>query len=164
MDNNAVNMAERFPRLLDNPLKFEDNRGFLEVLYESDATVLKRSFSKKGVFRGMHVQKGPHYQTKLIRIISGKIIDFIVDIESDDKQVYYNEITVEDQWVKIDKNYGHGFYALEDTVFEYICDGAYNEQAEIAFNINEFLAKKMQYCDFVISKKDADAKPLEQML
>ena len=162
--DDSVNIAERFPRLLDNPLRFEDNRGFLEVLYESDTTVLKRSFSKKGVFRGMHVQKGPHYQTKLIRIISGKIVDFVVDIESDDKQVYYTEITPDMEWVKIDKHYGHGFYALEDTVFEYICDGAYNEQAEIAFNINEFLAQKMQYGDLVISQKDANAKALEQVL
>ncbi len=158
------NVADHLPRLLDNPLKFEDDRGYLEVLYETDTTVLKRSFSKKGVFRGMHVQKSPHYQTKLIRIISGKIIDFVVDIEADSKEVHYTEITPEMEWVKIDRQYGHGFYALEDTVFEYICDGAYNESAELAFSIVEFLQQKMQLGQLSMSKKDLAAKPLDQVL
>lgn len=157
-------LEKHFPRLLDNPLKFEDDRGYLEVLYETDTTVLKRSFSKKGVFRGMHVQKAPHYQTKLIRIIKGKIIDFVVDIESDDSQIHYTEITPEMDWVRIDRRYGHGFYALEDTVFEYICDGAYNEEAELAFSIVEFLKHKMELGELRLSKKDMAAKPIEQAL
>jgi len=159
-----TDLALHFPRLLDNPLKFDDDRGHLEVLYETDTTVLKRSFSKKGVFRGMHVQKAPHYQTKLIRIISGKIIDFVVDIEGDDQQVHYTEITPEMEWVKIDRQYGHGFYALEDTVFEYICDGAYNESAELAFSIVDFLKQKMQLGELILSNKDLAAKPLAQVL
>ena len=45
-----------------------DSRGHLDVLYEQGDLVLKRSFSRAGVFRGMHLQSPPHQQTKLIRV------------------------------------------------------------------------------------------------
>lgn len=149
-----------FPRLLQQTKKFEDERGYLEVLYESDGMVLKRSFSKVGVFRGLHVQQQPYPQTKLIRVISGAIIDFVVDVDDLSKEIYHSEIKPADDWVQIEAHLAHGFYAKEDTVFEYICDGAYNEESEVAFSIVEYLEKEMLLNNLVLSKKDLAAKPL----
>ena len=151
---------DNFPKLNASPITFEDERGSLEVLYESSTTVLKRSFSKTGVFRGLHVQKAPFYQTKLIRVISGSIIDFLVDIEGDQTEIFSQIVTPDTGWVKIERNFAHGFYAREDTSFEYICDGKYNEAAELSYSIIDYLKDGMGLDDLIVSKKDLDALPL----
>lgn len=153
-------MSFVFTSLSQCSQRIEDVRGHLEVLYESSQLVLKRSFSKKGVFRGMHIQLPPHEQTKLIRIISGRIIDFVVEIDSKERSVYWQEIDATNDWIKIDSKFAHGFYALEDTTFEYICDGAYNEEAERSYSIIRFLEKTMGLNELVLSEKDERAEQL----
>lgn len=137
--------------------KKADARGSMEVLYESSSMVLKRSFSKKGVFRGMHMQLPPHQQTKLIRVISGRIVDFVVVPDVNANKIHWQEVDVKSDWIQIDSKFAHGFYALEDTHFEYICDGAYNEKAEQSYSIANFLEKAMGIRDFLLSEKDAHA-------
>ena len=137
-----------------------DQRGSLEVLYETKDVVLKRSFSKKGVFRGMHIQMPPYQQTKLIRVVEGRILDFIVDVNSIDNKVFWKEITSNDGWLKISSNMAHGFYAIEDTVFEYICDGGYNEASEQTFSIRKFLDEVIGLRNLNISDKDKAAAEL----
>ena len=97
--------------------RYTDLRGHLDVLYEHDNVVLKRSFSRAGVFRGMHWQKPPHVQTKLIRVISGRIIDFVVAPESAERVLHHRELGPEDGWLQICAHLAHGFYALRDTEF-----------------------------------------------
>jgi dTDP-4-dehydrorhamnose 3,5-epimerase len=149
-----------FVDLVSESHKFEDDRGNLEVLYETSNFVLKRSFSKKNVFRGLHVQKAPFLQTKLIRVISGEIIDFLVDINSDTKKVFKKKITPDSDWIKIDSQFAHGFYAAEDTVFEYICDGVYNELFEESYSIQNHLEKELLLKDLLMSEKDRQASKL----
>ncbi len=140
--------------------KIEDVRGSLEVLYESNGLVLKRSFSKKGVFRGMHMQLPPYEQTKLIRIISGRIMDFVVEFSGEGNKIHWLEIDASSDWIRIDSKFAHGFYALEDTTFEYICDGAYNEEAEQSYSITDFLRNTIGITELILSEKDARAQQL----
>lgn len=151
---------ELFPSIQDHAAKREDNRGWLQVLYESDAMVLKRSFSKAGVFRGLHVQMPPSPQVKLIRVVSGKIIDVIVSMDDSARALHHKELTPTHDWVRIDAEYAHGFYAVEDTVFEYVCDGGYNEPAELALSITDWLRDTLGLENPILSAKDLASPPL----
>jgi dTDP-4-dehydrorhamnose 3,5-epimerase len=157
-------MTDIFPVLSQYSQKNEDARGSLEILYETNNLVLKRSFSRKGVFRGMHLQLPPHTQTKLIRVISGRIIDFVVEPNNISSKIHWQEIDSTSDWIKIDSKFAHGFYALEDTTFEYICDGAYNERTEQSYSITDFLEKIMGIKECVLSEKDANAQQLSVSL
>lgn len=139
----------------------QDSRGYLDVLYEQGDLVLKRSFSRAGVFRGMHWQRPPHAQTKLIRVVSGRILDFVVDLSETPVRLHQREIVPADNWVQIDSSLAHGFYAAEDTEFEYLCVGAYNESAESSFSIVKFLQTKLGLTQLILSAKDKVATPLE---
>ena len=138
----------------------EDNRGWLEVLYESEAMVLKRSFSRKGVFRGLHVQQAPSPQTKVIRVVEGAIVDVLVSMDDPARALKTTTLTPADGWVRIDAEYAHGFYALEDTLFEYVCDGGYDEASEQAFSIADRLPALLGVDTVILSDKDRAAPPL----
>ena len=149
-----------FVRLDQAAQRREDNRGWLEVLYESDSMVLKRSFSKKGVFRGLHVQMPPSAQTKVIRVVSGAIVDVVVDMADPALKLETTTLTPADGWVEIAARYAHGFYALEDTVFEYACDGGYDEASEQAWSIADRLPALLGVETVILSEKDRAAPPL----
>jgi len=152
--------VDPFVRLDQTTRRREDNRGWLEVLYESEAMVLKRSFSKKGVFRGLHVQMAPSAQTKVIRVVSGAIVDVVVDVNDPAPELQTATLTPEDGWVRIDAQYAHGFYALEDTMFEYACDGGYDEASEKAWSIADRLPALLGVESVILSDKDRAAPPL----
>lgn len=149
-----------FVRLDGTTQRREDNRGWLEVLYESEAMVLKRSFSKAGVFRGLHVQRAPSPQTKVIRVVSGSIIDVLVSMDDPARELKTTTLTPADGWVRIGPQYAHGFYALQDTVFEYVCDGGYDEASEQAFSIADRLPALLGVETVILSEKDRAAPPL----
>jgi len=149
-----------FVSLNENGLRRSDDRGYLDVLYEQGGVVLKRSFSRAGVFRGMHWQKPPYTQTKLIRVVSGRILDFVVDAESTERQLFYKELGPEDGWVLIAANLAHGFYAMQNIEFEYLCHGAYNESAEQSYSIANVISQRFGLRDVIFSAKDAAAVPL----
>lgn len=140
--------------------RHDDARGHLDVLYEQGNLVLKRSFSRSGVFRGMHWQRPPHAQTKLIRVVSGRILDFVVDPQSSECRLFYQELGAPDGWVLIGAHLAHGFYALQDTEFEYLCHGAYNAAAEASYSIAGFISARLGIRDALYSAKDAAAPPL----
>jgi dTDP-4-dehydrorhamnose 3,5-epimerase len=140
--------------------RFADARGYLDVLYEQGDVVLKRSFSHGGVFRGMHWQRPPHAQSKLIRVVSGRILDFIVDPQSDTRQLFHRELGPTDGWVLVPAELAHGFYALQDTEFEYLCHGAYAEAAEQSYSILHHLAEHHGIHGPTVSTKDAAAATL----
>ena len=149
-----------FVRLDQTTVRREDNRGWLEVLYESDAMVLKRSFSRKGVFRGLHVQRAPSAQTKVIRVVEGSIVDVLVSMDDPSRALKTMTLTPADGWVRIDAQYAHGFYALQDTVFEYVCDGGYDEASEEAYSIADRLPALLGVDTVILSDKDRAAPPL----
>ena len=149
-----------FVRLDQTTHRREDNRGWLEVMYESDAMVLKRSFSRKGVCRGLHVQRAPSAQTKVIRVVSGSIVDGLVSMEDPSRELKTTTLTSADGWVRIGAEYAHGFYALQDTVFEYVCDGGYDEASEEAYSIADRLPALLGVETVILSDKDRAAPPL----
>jgi len=150
-----------FVRLDQTTRRREDNRGWLEVLYESDTVVLKRSFSRAGVFRGLHVQQAPSAQVKVIRVVSGAIVDVVVSMDDPARELKTATLTPVDGWVRIGAEFAHGFYALEDTVFEYVCDGGYDEASEQAFSIAGRLPALLGVEAVILSDKDKGAPPLE---
>ncbi len=153
--------ASPFRALDAAALRRQDGRGHLDVLYEQGEIVLKRSFSRAGVFRGMHWQRPPHAQTKLIRVVSGKILDFVADPTEAPARLHRRELRPVDGWIQIDAHLAHGFYAMEDTEFEYLCLGAYNEAAESAFSILNFLQSRLGLSKLTLSAKDTAAEPLD---
>lgn len=155
-------MRDMFPRLTRSGLTFRDARGHIQVLYETETVVLKRSFSAKGVFRGLHRQVAPAFQHKIIRVISGRIIDFVTDPSDPDGVIWYSEIGPSDDWVHIDANLAHGFYALEDVAFEYFCDGRYDESAEESYLVAECVQSALGLDDLQLSEKDRNGRVLNR--
>ncbi len=147
-----------FKKLTLDKERFHDKRGEVDLLYESKQLVLKRSFSLKGVFRGLHRQTFPYLQTKIIRVISGKILDFVSNPDDKEQVVWFTEISPSDDWIVIDKILAHGFYALEDSVFEYICEGEYKESYEESYRIDHLLRDELGIEELLISDKDLNGK------
>lgn len=134
--------------LLICPDLHEDERGyFYEVFNEkefNEKTEGKYDFhtlqeneskSKAGVFRGLHFQKAPYEQAKLVRVLKGRVVDFAVDIRKDSptfgKCVFANLTEENKLQFFIPRGFAHGFYVFsEEAVFEYKCDNYYNKESE----------------------------------
>lgn len=92
-----------------------------------------QSFSYKGVIRGLHFQKPPFGQAKLVRVITGKALDTVVDLRKDSEtygKVVQVELTTKNM-LYIPHGFAHGFSALEDCIFHYKCFNCfYNAESE----------------------------------
>lgn len=99
------------------------------------------SKSSKGVLRGLHYQLPPHAQTKLVRVISGRVLDVAVDIRKN-SPTFGKYVAVElsgenKKQLLIPRGFAHGFVVLEDdTVFAYKVDNYYSPKCDrgIAFD------------------------------
>ncbi|MGJ0366426.1 dTDP-4-dehydrorhamnose 3,5-epimerase [Aliarcobacter cryaerophilus] len=99
------------------------------------------SKSSKGVLRGLHYQLPPHAQTKLVRVIHGRVLDVAVDIRKN-SPTFGKYVAVElsgenKKQLLIPRGFAHGFVVLEDdTVFAYKVDNYYSPQCDrgIAFD------------------------------
>jgi len=100
------------------------------------------SKSSKGVIRGLHYQLSPFSQTKLIRVIEGRIFDVALDIRKESLTFgkwFGIELDSEskDQFL-IPKGFAHGFSVLSDVaVIQYKCDNLYNPQYERGIALND---------------------------
>jgi len=128
------------------PKVFEDSRGiFYETFNEKifkektglDLTFCQdnESYSKKNVLRGLHFQNPPFSQGKLVRVISGRVIDVAVDLRKSSKTYgQYEIIELSDEnkiqfWIP--PGFAHGFIALEDnSIFNYKCTNYYSPVSE----------------------------------
>jgi dTDP-4-dehydrorhamnose 3,5-epimerase len=162
--------------LIENEV-YEDQRGFFVEGYnreafaengiENDFMQYVFSRSKKGVFRGLHFQKDPYSQAKLLRVIRGEIFDVSVDIRPMSPTFgKHVEITLKGdghQMIYIPRNFAHGFVALEDSDVLYYVDNRYAQKQEggILWNDPE-LDIKYPIQPTLMSKKDAIWKPLSQ--
>ena len=131
--------------MIIQPRVFADERGFFMETYKKsdfveagiteDFTQDNHSYSSKGVLRGIHFQKEPHAQGKLVRCVKGAVWDVAVDLRVDSEtfgQWYGLEITEENKTMfYIPPGFGHGFLTLQDnTHFLYKCTNEYNPDAD----------------------------------
>ena len=109
--------------------------------YQIDFCQDNESKSSKGVLRGLHYQLPPHAQTKLVRVISGRVLDVAVDIRKN-SPTFGKYVAVElsgenKKQLLIPRGFAHGFVVLEDdTIFAYKVDNYYSPECDrgIAFD------------------------------
>ena len=127
------------------PRIFPDDRGyffesFSQRLFEAEGYTMKwvqdnQARSCYGVIRGLHYQQEPHAQTKLIRVLEGRILDVVVDIRSASPtygKVFSIELSAENKkQLLVPRGFAHGYSVLSETAeILYKCDGFYNKESE----------------------------------
>ncbi len=155
---------------------YDDNRGLFSEVYLSkleypefkiEYVQENESISNYGVFRGMHLQKGNYSQSKLIRVVKGKVIDVVCDLRKSSPSFKKN-IFIElnpNKLLFLPKGLAHGFLSLEDdTILNYKCDNYYNHNSESGFNL--FKSKieidlPLKSDDIVMSFKDKSLPGLD---
>lgn len=160
--------------LVIEPKVWKDNRGYF---YESfSARTLaqagvreafvqdNQSFSQKGTLRGLHAQKAPFAQGKLVRVIQGKVLDVAVDARKD-SATYGQHFSIElsgdnhkQLWVP--PGFLHGFLTLEDdTIFTYKVTNYYDKESEVGViwndsDLNINWTEELTEANLLLSDKD----------
>lgn len=156
------------------PRVFSDNRGYFFEAYSQrdfDREVRPIRFiqdnesrSQKGVLRGLHYQKWPFAQSKLVRVISGAVLDVAVDIRKGSptfgKHVSCLLTGENKRQFFIPRGFAHGFSVLSDeAVFQYKCDNFYHPESEgaIAWDDPELgIDWMLKPGEVILSEKDKD--------
>ena len=120
------------------------------------------SQSKKGVLRGLHLQKAEHAQAKLVSVLQGRVQDVVVDLRTESNTYGYHfsiELSSENKkQLFIPRGFAHGFLTLSETAqLFYKCDNYYNKDSEetIMFNDKSLAIDwKMKEDEIIISAKD----------
>lgn len=160
------------------PEVFGDSRGyFMESFSERDfhkhvAPVKfvqdNESRSRYGVVRGLHYQREPYAQSKLVRCVVGRVLDVAVDIR-EGSPTYGKHVAVElsaenHRQLFIPKGFAHGFAVLsQEAIFAYKCDEFYHPEAEcgIAWNDSTIgIDWRLPKEDIILSEKDKGYKGL----
>ena len=134
------------------PRIFKDARGYFFESFsqkEFDEKVMpvrfvqdNESMSSYGVMRGLHFQRPPFTQSKLVRCVKGKVLDVAVDIRKG-SPTYGQHVAVElnednHRQVFIPRGFAHGFAVLSETaIFQYKCDNFYAPEAEGGISIKD---------------------------
>lgn len=155
------------------PVVFSDNRGyFIETYNETtlgnlglDAKFIQdnQSYSTAGVLRGLHYQNAPYAQTKLVRALSGSILDVVVDLRKEEAtfgKCFTIELSSENKLqLYVPKGFAHGFSVLSNTAeILYKCDNNYNRSAEGGLLYNDPVLKidwRVPPDKIILSEKDA---------
>jgi dTDP-4-dehydrorhamnose 3,5-epimerase len=152
------------------PAVYRDNRGYFVESFnaesfrkagvEANFVQDNQSFSKKGTIRGLHFQETPHAQGKLVWVLSGRVLDVMVDIRKNSPD-YGKHLEIElnsndFRMLYIPPGFAHGFSALEDSVFQYKCTAFYNRESEGGINpLDSSLAINWRVENPIISEKDS---------
>lgn len=160
------------------PRVFEDERGYFFESYNKDLFASlglpmefvqdNQSFSVKGVLRGLHMQKEPFAQGKLVRVITGQVLDVAVDLREDSPTFGQYETFLLDARIAnmayIPEGFAHGFVALEDSIFSYKCTNVYNKASESGIIWNDpDLNIDWNVANPIVSDKDQLLKPLRDV-
>ena len=156
--------------IIIKPKLFEDKRGLfyesynknkldkiINIIFVQD----NESKSNRGVIRGLHFQKPPYSQTKLVRCVNGKILDVVVDLRKNSKtygKSFSIELSSENKLqLLVPKGFAHGFQVLSETaIVNYKVDNFYNPKSEsgIIWSDKDLLIKWKKDLEQIISKKD----------
>jgi len=129
-----------------------------------------QSFSTKGVLRGLHYQTGEHAQAKLVRVLSGEVLDVAVDIRPESKTYgQYVSVVLNAENQKqffVPRGFAHGFLVLsESATFFYKCDNFYSKESEggLLYNDPELnINWDFPEATLIISEKDKIQPTLEK--
>jgi len=151
------------------PKKFYDDRGYFMESFRSqtlDAAGLKssfvqdnQSFSMKNVVRGLHLQVSPHEQIKLVRAVSGKVLDVAVDLRKGSPTFGKHYKCILDgekgNMLYVPAGFAHGISVFENAIFSYKCSAYYNKESEegIIFNDPD-LGIDWEVNEPILSEKD----------
>jgi dTDP-4-dehydrorhamnose 3,5-epimerase len=133
------------------PDRFGDERGYFSPYFIADnlkelgfkkVVQANRSKSAKGVVRGLHFQKNPKCQAKIVEVIKGRAIDVVVDIRVDSKTygkyTYVLLTNSNNRQLFVPRGFAHGFISLEDdTIFQYLIDNDYAPAKEAGILWND---------------------------
>lgn len=135
------------------PKVFEDARGYFmetyrkedfdkHIGYEVDFVQDNQSKSSRGVLRGLHYQKGADAQAKLVRVLSGAVVDVAVDLRKGSstfgKHVMVELSETNGRQLFIPRGFAHGFQVLsEEAVFIYKVDNRYAPESECSITYND---------------------------
>lgn len=163
------------------PKIFDDNKGslfesFNKKVFEKsigskiDFVQDNQSISQRGILKGLHLQRGAFAQTKLVRVIQGKVLDVVVDVRKNSKtfgQSFSCIISGENnKQLFIPKGFLHGFSVLDNnTIFAYKCDNYYSKESEdgVLFNDPELnIDWVLKEEDIVLSEKDKQLKTFNE--
>lgn len=149
-----------------NKRRFEEQTG-ISVDFVQD----NESRSTYGVVRGLHFQKPPHAQAKLVRVVSGRVLDVAVDLR-EGSPTYGRHVAVElsgenHRQVFIPKGFAHGFSVLsEEAVFQYKCDDYYAPETEgaVAWDDPDIAIDwRIPADDMILSEKDKKHPRLSEL-
>lgn len=161
------------------PRVFGDSRGYFMESYNKDVFDSEvgpvefvqdnESCSTRGVVRGLHFQLPPYAQAKLVRCVSGRVLDVAVDLRCA-SPTYGQHVAVElsDEnrlQLFIPRGFAHGFSVLSDTaVFQYKCDNLYHPESEGGISVNDpslGIDWKTDMSTAILSDKDRNRPMLE---
>lgn len=153
------------------PKVFEDARGYFmetyrkedfdkHIGYEVDFVQDNQSKSSRGVLRGLHYQKGADAQAKLVRVLSGAVVDVAVDLRKG-SSTFGKHVMVElsesnGRQLFIPRGFAHGFQVLsEEAVFIYKVDNRYAPESECSITYNDpQLGIEWPIAEPLLSEKD----------
>ena len=160
------------------PRIFKDDRGYFyesfsqrefeEKVCQTTFVQDNQSMSVYGVVRGLHFQKPPYCQSKLVRCIKGAVLDVAVDIRKGSPtfgKYVAVELTEENhRQFFIPRGFAHGFAVLSDeAVFQYKCDNYYNKESEGAIAWDDATIGvdwRIPTENVILSEKDKMSKPI----
>lgn len=138
--------------LLIEPIVYSDERGYFMESFNGETfrkagisfTPVQDNESKsvKGVIRGLHYQLRPYDQSKLIRVIEGKILDVVLDIRKTSKTfgswISFELDSKNKKQLFIPRGFAHGFSVLSDiAVIQYKCDNYYRQSYERGISLSD---------------------------
>ncbi len=161
------------------PTVHTDTRGWFFEFYKYDQfndlgipnkfTQENVSFSKKGVIRGLHFQLPPWQQAKLVSVLSGKVLDVVVDLRKG-SPTFGNSYTCtldseRHNLLMVPEGFAHGFAALEDSLFLYKSSNIYNRDFESGILYNDpQLNISWPFTNPILSEKDEKLPTLHELL
>ena len=158
--------------LVLTPSVFGDDRGYFFETYNRETHSKagldfqwvqdNQSHSKHGVIRGLHFQKSPFAQTKLVRALQGEILDVVVDLRKGEPtygKSFSVILTAENKkQLLVPKGFAHGFSVLSASAdVMYKCDALYNKQSESGLIFNDPSLEidwKLSASEMIVSEKD----------
>ncbi len=161
------------------PSVFPDDRGiFFESFRDEWKSHLgkkisfvqeNQSFSKKGVIRGLHFQTPPFAQAKLVRVITGKVLDIVVDLRRESNTFGKSFSLVLDSEKQnqlfVPEGFAHGLAALENSIFFYKCSNVYNKSAEAGIRWNDpELNIQWPFDSPLVSEKDQQLPTFRELI